>query len=200
MTMSPLDIRYHHLMSGAFSRAGFVLVGGRSTRMGRDKALLPLDGKTFAQHIAELLEQSAGSAALIGSPALYSGLGFPVIPDLMPGNGPLGGLFTALHQTSADWNLIVACDMPKVTTALFEHLFSQAELSTADCVVPATGQNLDPLCAVYHRRCAPAALAAIHRKSLKMHDFVSGLKMRTVSPDQPALLANVNTPQDWSSR
>lgn len=198
--MSPLDIRYHHLMSGAFSRAGFVLVGGRSTRMGRDKALLPLGGKTFAQHIAEQVKHSAGSATLIGSPALYSNLGFPVIADLIPGAGPLGGLYTALENSAADWNLVVACDMPNLTSGLFDHLFLEAESSRADCVVPETEAGLDPLSAVYHRRCAAAARLAIYRKSLKMHDFVTGLNMRTILPGSPAALANINTPEDWSAQ
>ena len=65
-------------------------------------------------------------------------LGYRVIPDLIPDAGPLGGVYTALSQSPADWNLMVACDMPEVTVDLLEDLFAAAEGSHADCVVPAT--------------------------------------------------------------
>ncbi|HTS78037.1 MAG TPA: molybdenum cofactor guanylyltransferase [Bryobacteraceae bacterium] len=185
-------------MPDVATRAGFLLVGGRSTRMGRDKARLPLGGRTLAEHIAERIRQAAGSVMLVGTREDEPLAGFP---DLMPGNGPLGGVFTALHRSSAEWNLIVACDMPEVTRELFEHLFRAAESSAADCVVPGRpGGALEPLCAIYHRRVAAAAHAAINRKSLKMHDFVSGLKMSVEYFEDPSPFANINTPEQWSMR
>lgn len=190
-------------MAGAhFSRAGFLLAGGRSSRMGRDKALLPIDGRTFAEHIAQKILEAAGSVALIGPAGKYPLKSFP---DLLPGNGPLGGVYTALHYSSSDWNLIVACDMPYITVELFEHLFRAAESADsahdADCVVPGSpGGALEPLCAIYHRRCASAALSAITRKSLKMHDFVSGLKMSLAPIEDLSAFKNINTPQEWTTR
>jgi molybdenum cofactor guanylyltransferase len=185
-------------MPDVATRAGFLLVGGRSSRMGRDKALLPFDGDTFVEHIGREIRLAAGSVMLIGPPGRYP---LPGYPDLMPENGPLGGVFTALHYSSTDWNLIVACDMPYVTRELFEHLFRAAETRDADCVVPARpGGALEPLCAIYHRRLAAAALSAINRKSLKMHDFVSGLKMSVEYFEDPSPFANINTPEQWSMR
>jgi molybdopterin-guanine dinucleotide biosynthesis protein A len=107
--------------------------------------------------------------------------------------------------------------MPLVTVELFEELFrnvfddAESGPSTVDCVVPELvahgpsegskpgGLRLDPLCAVYHRRCATAARRAIDRKILKMHDFVSTLRLRRHPVTDPALLSNVNTPPEWSS-
>lgn len=179
------------------TRAGFLLAGGRSSRMGRDKALLSLDGRTFAERIAGEIRQTAGSITLIGSAEKYA---LPGFSDILPGNGPLGGIFTALHSTTADWNLVVACDMPYLTADIFEALFLRAESRDCDCAVAAHDHQIEPLCAVYHRRSAAAALAAITRKSLKMHDFVSGLKMQIVSFADPAPFTNINTPEQWSLR
>jgi molybdopterin-guanine dinucleotide biosynthesis protein A len=168
--------------------------------MGRDKALLPLADGTLAGSIAARVAEAAGNVTLIGPPERYGALGYRVIPDLVPDAGPLGGVYAALHSTPADWNLIVACDMPEVTVQLFEDLFAVAEGSTADCVVPGREGSLHPLCAVYHRRAAARAVQAIHRKSLKMHDFLSDLRTVIWPLADPAALANINTPEQWSAR
>jgi molybdopterin-guanine dinucleotide biosynthesis protein A len=193
------------------SRGGFVLVGGHSTRMGRDKALLEFQGSTLAGRIAECVRHVAGNVTLIGPPNRYRELGYTVIADRVPGCGPLGGVYTALSASHAEWNLIVACDMPLVTKELFDALFSNAESgpSTVDCVVSeltrtgpelvTSGAHLDPLCAVYHRRSVTAARRAIDRRILKMHDFVSTLRLRSHTVTDSALLSNVNTPPEWSS-
>ncbi len=186
------------------SRAGFVLVGGASSRMGRDKALLEFEGATVAARIAECVRSVAGSVTLIGPPERYRQLGYNIIPDRVSGFGPIGGVFTALESTHSEWNLIVACDMPFITPRLLEDLFADAESgpSTADVIVPesttADGTRLDPLCAVYQRRCATAARRAIDRKMVRMQDFVSKLRLRKHPVPDPAPLANLNTPAEWS--
>jgi molybdopterin-guanine dinucleotide biosynthesis protein A len=186
-------------------RAGFVLVGGRSSRMGRDKALLPFKrstatAQTMAGHIAGCVRLAAGSVTLVGSPEKYGFLGYPVIADRFEGCGPLGGVYTALSVTEAEWNLIVACDMPELTAGFLGDLLAAAEASPADCLVPASATGLDPLCAVYRRRCVSAAESAISRNILKMHDFVSGLPMEAWPVSDPSYLANVNRPEEWGQR
>lgn len=189
-------------MSGAPTgnpRAGYVLAGGRSSRMGRDKALLPLDGATLIEHVASKVHVAAGNVSIIAPPDRYRDLPYPVIADMVEGCGPLGGVFTALSVTEAPWNLIVGCDMPALTVAFLEDLFRAAELPV-DAVVPETAGGLDPLCAVYHRRCLEKAASAIDRKILKMHDFVSTLRIRRWPVLNAAPLENINTPDQWSDR
>src|SRR5258706_11480273 len=125
------------LMEPAIPRAGFVLVGGNSSRMGRDKAALPLGGRTMAEHVAAAVAEAAGSATLIGPPERYGSLGYPVIPDSRPGLGPLGGIHTALAASHALWNLIAACDLPAISGAFLKELIAAAEASGADCLIPA---------------------------------------------------------------
>jgi len=182
------------------SRSGFVLAGGASRRMGRDKALLPIGGSTMVEEISARVRAAAGNVTLIGSPEKYGHLGIPVVPDEIENCGPLGGLLTALRWTKADWNIVVACDMPDVTESFLRDLIQAAEGSAADCVVPEIGGKIDPLCAVYHRRLVPAAESAIQRKLFKMQDFVSTLSAFHWPFTDPRPLANVNTPAEWSTR
>ncbi|MGH9558752.1 MAG: molybdenum cofactor guanylyltransferase [Bryobacteraceae bacterium] len=185
---------------GGTPRAGFVLAGGKSSRMGCDKALLPFATSTLVDHIAGCVLQAAGSVTLIGPPERYRALEIPVVADLVPGCGPLGGVFTALSITNATWNLIVACDMPGLEVEFLQTLFRAAENSGADCVVPEDSAGLHPLCAVYHVRCREAAAAAIEAKSLKMHDFISSLRDEKIRATLPSVLENINTPEQWSAR
>jgi phospholipid/cholesterol/gamma-HCH transport system ATP-binding protein len=181
------------------SAAGFVLVGGRSTRMGRDKALLPMGKVTLLDHVAQSVEQAAGNITLIGPTERYETLSYRVVPDQIQDRGPLGGVFTALSDTDADWNLIVACDMPGLTVEFLQNLVHLAESSAADCIIPETPHGLEPLCAVYHRRCRELAMAALNRNILKMQEFVSTLRLQIVSVADAAVLKNIKTPEDYSS-
>ena len=139
--------------------SGFVLAGGGSTRMGRNKALLPLHGSTLVEHIAGIVREAAGSVTLIGDPVQLGHLGLPVVPDRLPGRGPVSGIYTALTITSGDWNLIAGCDMPALTCEILLDLLRRAAAVShpVDCLA-ATGPDgePEPLCDVYHRRCLPA--------------------------------------------
>jgi len=188
---------YHLLMD---STAGFVLTGGRSSRMGRDKALLPIDGSVLVERTAEVVRAAAGSVTLIGAPGRYAHLGLPVLPDLVPDGGPLCGLHTALKITRADWNLVVACDMPGLTVAFLGDLLAAAQQLGGACLAPQTDSGLHPLCAVYHRRSADAVEFAIQHKSFKMHDLLKSLGAVSWPVADASLLENVNTPLEWGTR
>jgi molybdopterin-guanine dinucleotide biosynthesis protein A len=177
--------------------AGFVLVGGRSSRMGRDKALLEWHGAPLVEHVAQAVRQAAGSVVLIGDPSRYGGLGYEVRADDSSGLGPAGGVATALRLGRAEWNLIVACDMPKISTEALRLLLERAETSQANCIVPvASNCELEPLCAVYHSRCLEPLDQAILCNRLKMKDLVVELGADLVAGLEPHGLANFNTPED----
>jgi molybdopterin-guanine dinucleotide biosynthesis protein A len=170
--------------------AGYVLAGGRSQRMGRDKALLAWGGRTLLEHVAGLVREAVGNVTVVGPPSRYAGLGLRVIPDVVAGRGPLGGLYTALRDAAAERVLIAACDMPYLTPELLRQLAATA----GDAVVTDSGR-LHPLCAVYHRKLLPLVEGAIRAGALRMHDLLAAAAVRRVAAD-PAVVANLNTPQD----
>ena len=185
--------------SGGIRRAGYVLVGGRSSRMGRDKALLPYRGDALARRVAAEVRAAAGSVALVGSPSRHGGLGCGVVPDVFPGDGPLGGILTALQNTTATWNLLVACDMPRVSAVFLDQLCEAAESWDVDALLPAgPGRRLEPLCAVYHRRSRQALYAAFLRGVRKITDALEGLRVAAYLVPEDSSLVNINTPEDWA--
>ena len=175
--------------------AGFVLAGGRSSRMGRDKALLPYQDRTLLQHVSQVVETAVGNVTVIGPLERYTGLGLRVVPDVVAESGPLAGLVTALRETNRQRVLVIACDMPNVTSKMLWDLVIASARSDADAVVCDTGR-LHPLCAVYHRRLLPTAEAALSERSLRMHDFLAKIHVERWPVSDPKLLANLNTPDE----
>ncbi len=167
--------------------------------MGQDKALLELSGQTLLERVAREVRAAACSVTVIAPLERYSGLGLTVVPDLQPGEGPLGGILTALSVTQSEWNLIVACDMPDINRAVLSELLEQAELRDADCLLglSSTGRR-QPLCAVYHRRCLPVVQAAMEAGVRKVTAALDGLQVMEWLPQDADLFTNLNTPQEWS--
>jgi len=173
--------------------------------MGRDKALLPLPGgrRTLGQSVAGIVASAAGSAALVGDPERYCSLGYPVVPDRYPGEGPLGGILTALAHTSADWNLITACDMPGLNAGFLRELLAAAAAGNADILLPfgPSGQP-EVLCAVYRKR-AMTALEAAFRAGIRKVALAAAApsSLRTVPfhVAEVSVFQNVNTPEEWAA-
>jgi molybdopterin-guanine dinucleotide biosynthesis protein A len=166
--------------------------------MGRDKALLPFRGGALGASVARAVASAAGSAVLVGSPLIYQGLGYPAIPDLYPGEGPLGGVLTALGHSTAEWNLVAACDMPGLTAGFLCALLGAAERAGADALLPAGPLGrLEPLCAVYHRRALWSLEAGFARGVRKMAEALEDLRAARFPIAEVSIFQNVNTPQDW---
>ena len=176
-----------------------MLVGGRSSRMGRDKALLAYRGGVLAQYVAGEAARAAGDVWLVGDPERYGGLGYPVIRDLAPGAGPLGGICSALRSSTAEWNLVVACDMPGVTAAFLGELLAAAAARGGECLVPAGPSGRpEPLCAVYRPACLPAIAAALARGVRRVMEGLTGVDVRLYEVAGAAVFENCNTPEEWA--
>jgi len=179
-------------------RAGFVLAGGESARMGRDKALLPYGGKTLVEHVARAVREAAGTVTLVGAPERYKALGLAAMADQREGCGPLAGIETALMRTRANWNLIVACDMPLVEASYLRSLLEAAEESDGQCLAPVCGSaRRQPLCAVYHRSCLEKITEALEAGVRKVAEALERLRVVDWPVEEDRWLANINTAEDW---
>ena len=178
--------------------AGFILAGGKSSRMGQDKALLPYRGSTLVQHIAGFVAAVAGSATVVGRPAIYVGLNLPAIPDLYPHTGPLGGIVTALSSTTAIWNLVVACDLPAIDTSFLARLVETAIDGNALCLIPRTGDGQEhPLCAVYRSEALSILREQLLNGKRKLREAIRPLAPHWLELKDEKAVTNVNTRDEW---
>jgi molybdenum cofactor guanylyltransferase len=181
---------------------GFVVAGGRSRRMGRDKALLPWSGSTLLDlALARLRTCCHDVAILCGQEPRYEDRGVPAVADLVPGQGPLGALLTGLSRLAGQPGLFLAVDLPNVPAPLLAHLVALAP--GHDVVVPVGARGPEPLCAVYTRDCLEPVRQRVAAGDLKMTSFWPAVRVRAVTQDElrpygdvATLFHNVNTPSD----
>lgn len=200
--------------------AAFILAGGRSSRMARDKAWLELAGVPLVLRIARAVEPLVSSVTMIGHRASDAGrfeiLGLAAIADRIPARaasgesscGPLGGIVTALNSTQCSWNLVLACDLAYITTTWLEWLLGRASASEgtgAQAVVPERTGGVEPLAAVYRKECAQVLAEALGRGVRKVSEALGDLrveripeaKWRALDPEGN-VLANMNTPEEYA--
>jgi molybdopterin-guanine dinucleotide biosynthesis protein A len=131
---------------------GVILAGGRSTRMGRDKATLVVDGQTLFERTRHMLQGVFSRVLISGDRPDLATADIPCVPDVYPGSA-LGGLHGALRAAGTPWIFVVPCDMAYPDPALVHFLLKQR--NDYDLVVPRTPQGLEPVFALYHKNCLP---------------------------------------------
>ena len=184
------------------SSQGFILAGGASRRMGTDKSRLRLEHQTFTERIAETLLQLTDSVTIVGRMSDDSGL--PVVADIYPEWGALGGLHAALSACQREWAIVVACDLPFVTAELFRTLYENR--LDHEAIVPVQPDNRpQPLAALYRvepcRERATALIEAGRRRPLDLLDavrtrWVSFAEIRNLTQAE-RFFVNINTPSDY---
>jgi molybdenum cofactor guanylyltransferase len=179
-----------------------IQAGGRSSRMGRDKALLPLGGRPLIEHVIERVE-GLGDEILIttNQPDEYAFLGLRMVGDQRPGAGALDGLLTALEAAGGERVLLLACDMPFVSRSLIEQML--AIDTDAEVVIPRLGGKLQPLHAIYSKSCAGPIREALEAGEKRMISFFPRIQTWIVEQEildqhDPEGLSffNANTPED----
>jgi molybdopterin-guanine dinucleotide biosynthesis protein A len=183
--------------------SGVILAGGKSRRMGGSpKALLPFGGRPLIEHIAETLRSVLSDCLVVtNTPELYASLRLPMVGDVFPEGGSLGGIYSGLRAASGDAALCVACDMPFLSAPLVAYLAGQA--TEADVVIPDAAGELQTLHAVYGKACLPAMERRLLRGELKIVGFFDDVRVLRVPADAVARLVdpdiafmNLNTPED----
>jgi molybdopterin-guanine dinucleotide biosynthesis protein A len=182
----------------------FILAGGKSTRMGTDKAFVRLDGQTLIERMLQVARKIAPEVAVVGDPTKFAKLA-RVVGDEFPNCGPLGGIHAALSSSSTDWNLILAVDVPFVTPAFLEFLIATSRESSATVTVVRTREGLQPLCAIYRRAFVSSAERALRNGHYKVDALFSESDLRVIDETElrasgfsAELFHNLNTPEDLS--
>lgn len=182
--------------------SGFVLAGGKSTRMGQDKATLTLNGRTLLEHALAALRQVCRDVAILGRYELYSSLA-PVYEDIYPGCGPLGGIHTALSNAQTPYSLIIAVDTPFLMPEFLSYLAERAIASDAVVITPEIADYTQPLSTVYSLDFLPIAERAIKAGNYKIVPLFPRSQTLVIKEAElrrfafsAEMFENLNTPED----
>ena len=168
--------------------------------MGRDKALLPFAGATLIEHVAAQVLQAVENVTVVGRPEEFSGLGLPVIDEDFAGCGPMSGIEAALRQSSSDWALITACDMPGIQGGWLRRLADATEATDSDAVITVNSRGEpEPLLAVYHARLRTVFRNLLEQGRFSVREALGQFRVLAMPLEDPILIANVNTPQEWAT-
>jgi molybdopterin-guanine dinucleotide biosynthesis protein A len=160
---------------------GYVMAGGGSTRFGRDKALVEVAGTPMLSRMLELGHGVTKKVKIVGPPEKYAEFGVEVVRDQWPGEGPLGGIITALENSAAGdppfkWNLIVSCDMPFLTRDWLAYLAERAAKSAAQVVLAHSASGPEPLCACWRTSAAATLRSGFERGVRKVTEGIALLR------------------------
>ncbi|MGE5114041.1 MAG: molybdenum cofactor guanylyltransferase [Acidobacteriaceae bacterium] len=206
--MSPLTIeakeRSHPVQRDV---TAFVLTGGKSERMGQDKATLRLtSGRTLLENALAVAGAVAGQVGIVGSRQKYGTYAWAgeIVEDVFPGHGPLGGIHAALSASTTEWNIIVAVDIPNVSAPLLEWILGVARSSGAQVTVASIGRGLQPLCGVYRKSFHELAEKALQESRNKVDASFDRNSLRILTEEEiraagfdESMFVNVNTPEEF---
>ncbi|WP_071461448.1 molybdenum cofactor guanylyltransferase [Bacillus massilinigeriensis] len=169
-----------------------ILAGGKSSRMGTNKALLPLNEKMNIERIKDELQSVFDDIILVtNDPETYEFLNIRTVPDAYPGQGPLAGLQAGLHASHYEENIVVACDMPFITAEIGMNIVKG--LKHFDAVIPVIDEKQHPLFAAYQKRTAAVAKSCLEEGHLRMKDFLRNLDVFYLNEIALAAFGDVDT-------
>ncbi len=185
--------------------SAIILAGGKSSRMGRPKALLPFDGEPLIAHTVHTLGRLFGDIVVVAAPEQkLPPLPVTLVRDEIAYRGPVGGIYYGLQAARTEVSFVTSCDAPFLNLALIAHLLSQ--ITDCDVVVPHWQDRLQPLHAVYHRSVAPLLQAQLERGELRPIFLYQKVRTREVGAEElrrfdPEGLSfrNLNSPEDYQA-
>lgn len=182
-----------------------IMAGGKSRRMGRDKAWLDLgDGRPIVRRVIDVASEVADEVFLVANDAHFDSLGLRVVPDRFPEGGVLGGIATGIGAAAHERVLVVACDMPFVRPDVLRLLVDRSE--GWDAVVPRVGEEYETLHALYTKACLPTIERALAAGKMRVISFFGDVRLRIVDEGELRVLdpdlrsvTNVNTPEELAA-
>ncbi|SIO04177.1 molybdenum cofactor guanylyltransferase [Algoriphagus halophilus] len=181
--------------------AVYILCGGKSSRMNTEKGLVKFQGKTFLQWILDAVTPLTSDITLVTKNAAYVSYGIPMISDLVEDQGPVGGIYTALADSSTRHNLLLSCDIPKITTEVLTFLIQSSISSDNDVCILSDGKHDYPLIGCYQKSLLPVFQYAIEHQHLKLCPLVDSLRNQklVITPKYQAAIRNINTQKELLS-
>ncbi|MDQ0218569.1 molybdenum cofactor guanylyltransferase [Peribacillus cavernae] len=188
---------------------GLLLAGGKSSRMGTNKAMLPMSEGINIQNIASELKKAVGKVLLVtNAPPDYAFLGMPTVQDEFKELGPLAGLHAGLSASKTEVVFVSACDMPFIKAAVMKEMLENLE--DFEALVPEINGQLQPLFAVYRRSCLPLLASCLENRKLRMIHFLEQVNVKVMKETDfqvytkqnklfPYLFFNMNTPLDYEN-
>jgi molybdopterin-guanine dinucleotide biosynthesis protein A len=181
---------------------GVILSGGKNKRMGENKAFISVGGERLIDRTVRLFRKVFQEVIIVtANPLDYLDQETIIVTDILPEKGALGGIYTGLFYATDEYAFLAACDMPFLNTAFMEYMVLQA--TGYDIVVPAPPDGLQPLHAIYSRRCLHAIRARLDQNRLQIKGFYPGQHILEISPEvlgafdpEGRMFLNVNTPED----
>lgn len=180
----------------------FVLAGGKSRRMGSDKAFVMFKGQTLLARALQLAGAISNNVLIVGDSTRFSPFA-PVVEDFFTECGPLGGIHAALRASQTDLNLVLAVDLPFLSPELLQYLLTQARARHVLVTVPRAGHGLHPLCAIYRRGFAELAESSLREGRYKIDALFHSASTNVIEEDvlqaagfSPLFFLNLNTPEE----
>ena len=186
--------------------AGFILLGGKSSRYGSNKAFVEIDGVRLVDRVAVVMQSIFQRVVLLtNTPEEYTYLQMPMVEDLVKGFGPMGGIYTGLKTMPDEAGFFVACDMPFLRESLIRHMVDLS--NDFHAVVPRMDWMLEPLHALYSKKCLPVISEAIRQHQHQILKCFAELRVRYVDQEELRLydpdlrsFFNINKPEDLPRR
>lgn len=173
---------------------GIILAGGKSTRMGTDKGLMPFRGKPMIQHIIDPMAKICKRILVVTSNPMYGMFGFELVRDEQPDYGPVMGVLSGLKASDTDLNLVLSCDAPFVDFNLMKELVLAT--GEADIVAATSSAGIHPLIATYRKSCIPIFEQAIEEDEHRLRTVIKKLMVEELKVDREELVRNVNRKED----
>ena len=176
---------------------GIILAGGKSTRMGTDKGFISFKNKTFVEHIITAIQPLVNEIIIISNHNSYDQFELKRYDDLIKNAGPLAGIYTGLHYSNTENNLLVSCDVPLINKEVLQKLIEQINDTSEVIQLQSNGKNM-PLIAIYKKKCEAVFLEELKQDQRKVQKAIKKCKVTTVPIDTvlEKYTTNINTKKD----
>ena len=177
---------------------GIILAGGKSTRMGTDKGFLILENKSFVQYSIDALQPLVSDILIVSDNPDYDTFGFKRVNDITKDAGPVSGIYSGLEASSTEYNLILSCDIPLITSEILKNLIEGIDETSEIIQIESNGKTM-PLIALYKRQCKATFSRLLLEDERRLRVAVNhcDVKNITINIEEHSATTNINTKEEF---